>query len=403
MNGDALTNVLLIALTIVSWVVSIPACLFALECLLGSRRPAAIAVPQRARSWRVAVLIPAHNEADNIAATLRSVKGQMQPQDALIVVADNCTDDTAAVARAQGAQVHERQHDTLRGKGYALDHGVRALENEAPDIVIMLDADCSIHPGGVDALVNQCQQTHQPVQARYLMQASAGAPLKIKVAAMAWLIKNQVRPTATTRLGWPCHLTGSGMAFPWAVIRSAPLASGNLVEDMRLGIDLAVAGTPCSYCDQALVTSEFPSTQEGQDSQRTRWEHGHIATILEQGPRLLIQGLRQGQPRLLGMALDLCIPPLSSLVLVALAWMALTLVVGLWSKHWWPMAPVSVSLLAMTGGFLLAWHHHGKHLITAAELRSIPSYITQKLPIYLSFFTKRQVAWIRTKRDDESK
>src|SRR5262252_6431115 len=76
----------------------------------------------------LAVLIPAHDEAGGIAATIRAVIAQLRPCDRLLVVADNCSDDTASVAMSLGAEVIERRDPSLRGKGYALDHGVRHLE-----------------------------------------------------------------------------------------------------------------------------------------------------------------------------------------------------------------------------------------------------------------------------------
>jgi len=405
MTGELLMNMTTSGLTLISIVVSLPVWLFGLECILGHRRGTSTAPTHRGVGLRVTVLIPAHNESANIERTLRSVSAQLMPQDAILVVADNCSDNTAELARTCGAQVHERQHDSLRGKGYALDHGIKVLDSQglAPDIVIMVDADCQVHPGCIDALVHQCTQSQGPVQARYLMQAGPDAPLSIKVAALAWLIKNQIRPAGTTRLGWPCHLTGSGMAFPWSVIRSAPLASGNLVEDMCLGIDLTLAGHPSRYCEQALVTSEFPVSLEGQASQRTRWEHGHIATILEQAPKLLRHGLRNANLPMIGMALDLCIPPLSSLVLMCGAWTLIVLAFGFLTQHWAPVGPVLAGMITMMVGFFLAWHRHGRQVVSAHELWSIPRYVGRKLPIYLGFFTKRQVAWVRTRRDDGQK
>ena len=71
----------------------------------------------------LAVLVPAHDEEEGIAATLAAVLAQLGPHDRLLVVADNCSDATAAVARAAGAEVVERSSD-LRGKGYALAHGI---------------------------------------------------------------------------------------------------------------------------------------------------------------------------------------------------------------------------------------------------------------------------------------
>jgi len=93
---------------------------------------------------RLAVLIPAHNEASIIAGTIRSVLPQLSTSDRLLVVADNCVNETAAIASAADAQVIERSDTTRRGKGYALDFGVRHLGTDAPDVVVIVDADCQV-------------------------------------------------------------------------------------------------------------------------------------------------------------------------------------------------------------------------------------------------------------------
>src|SRR5262249_22929425 len=119
---------------------------------------------------RVAVLIPAHDEESGIAATLSSVMLQMRAEDRLVVVADNCGDGTAAIARRMGAQVTERRDESRRGKGYALDHGLRTLREPAPpDVVIVIDADCQIGHGCLETLATLCAETRRPVQATNLM------------------------------------------------------------------------------------------------------------------------------------------------------------------------------------------------------------------------------------------
>ena len=170
---------------------------------------------------RVAVLVPAHDEALIISRTLRTIVPEMARGDRLVVVADNCTDETAALAAAEGAEVLVRGDLLRRGKGYALDFGIRHLASDAPEIVLIVDADCRVRQEGIDRLSRLSQRTGRPVQALYLMQAAEGASLKMRLAGFAWVIKNQVRPLGLHRLGLPCQLMGSGMASPWACINSA--------------------------------------------------------------------------------------------------------------------------------------------------------------------------------------
>jgi cellulose synthase/poly-beta-1,6-N-acetylglucosamine synthase-like glycosyltransferase len=368
-----------------------------------ARRPGAAGqVLQAGSRPSVAVLMPAHNESAGIAAALRSVLPQMAAGDRVLVVADNCSDDTAAVAAAAGAEVVQR-HDTVRrGKGYALDFGVRHLEANPPAIVIIVDADCHVAEGAIDRLARDCANTGRPVQALYLMHSPPDAGLKTRIAEFAWVVKNHARPLGFLRLGFPCQLMGTGMAFPWSVIRTAPLASGHLVEDMQLGLDLAAQGVPPLFCPQALVSSRFPSQAEGLSAQRTRWEHGHLGVIAAQGPRLLWRSLVSRQPALTAMVLDLCVPPLASLVLMLAAWLA-----GM--ALFWAVGGSAVPLALGASAFCLlglsiiaAWRGFGRSIVSLQELLTAPAYVLGKIPIYIKLLKKRQVEWVRTKRDDGS-
>lgn len=398
-----LVDTLSVGLTVACTLAAVPALVYALETLLASAKRGQGEPTPRPAGLNVAILMPAHNEATGIAASIQSVREQMHATDQILVVADNCTDDTAQIARTAGATVLERHDDVLRGKGYALDHGISHLKAAPPAMVIMLDADSVLHPGGLNELIAACQAHGAPIQSRYLMQAPHGASLKTRIAAFAWLVKNHVRPLGAQIMGWPCLLTGSGMAFPWRVIQNAPLASGHLVEDMQLGLDLAVAGHSPVFCERALVTSEFPTSDEGLSSQRTRWEHGHLGTIQSQLPRLLAQGARQRRPSLLGLALDLSVPPLSSLILLTLALAGMSVGFAALTGHWWAAAIAMLALLLQGVGTASAWYRYGQGTLNPQEMLSIGGYVAHKLPVYFRFFTKRQVAWIRTRRDDAPK
>jgi cellulose synthase/poly-beta-1,6-N-acetylglucosamine synthase-like glycosyltransferase len=382
--------------------VSVPALVYATELTLGLKTKVAPSPHQGPRP-RLAVLVPAHNESMGVVATVKSIRAQLQPGDRLLVVADNCSDDTAAQARSAGADVTIRQQLELRGKGYALDHGVRELASDhPPEVVVMIDADCLLGDGALDALARACAASQAPVQARYLMLAPTAAPLKTRIAAFAWMIKNQVRPQGARALGWPCQLTGSGMTFPWRLISQAPLANGHLVEDMKLGVEMAVAGHAPTPCPEALVTSTFPLNEEGLASQRTRWETGHFSIIRDFGPQVFREAVRQRSWRLLGMALDVSVPPLVSLILASLVAL---LMASAWSLFTWrtsPMLFACVPLLLIVLSTMAAWWQVGRHHFGALELLSVPAYIFGKIPLYMSALAKKPTGWIRTRRDHGS-
>lgn len=351
------------------------------------------------------VLMPAHDEAAGITAAIVAVRAQLGPRDRLLVVADNCSDATAAVARAAGAEVTERIDVNRRGKGYALDHGVRALERDPrgpPAVVVVVDADCIVAPGSLERLAQCCLASARPVQALYLMRAPPGAGPGLRIAEFAWVVKNKLRPLGSAALGWPCQLMGTGMAFPWAMIRAAPLATGHLVEDMQLGLDLAAAGAPPLFCPQALVSSVFPGDAGGARAQRTRWEHGHLAVIARVGPRLLVRALARRDARLAGMALDLMVPPLAALALALGAGLLI-------DAGWWlavgdarPMGVALAAMILLGAGVMAAWWRDGRNIVALRELLGLPLYVAAKIPVYVRLFTRRQVEWVRTRRDDRN-
>jgi cellulose synthase/poly-beta-1,6-N-acetylglucosamine synthase-like glycosyltransferase len=355
----------------------------------------------------VVIVMPAHNEAAGIEDTIRHLLPQLNAATRLLVVADNCTDNTYELVRAFAVRSHfvqvlERHDTVLRGKGYALHHGIEHLKASPPAIVVILDADCKISEEGVAILAAQCHGLGLPVQALYLMRnPEQNTGVASRLVEFAWVVKNQVRALGGRVLGVPCPLMGTGMAFNWAQISKAQLATGHLVEDMQLGVDLTLAGTPAAFCDTVLVTSEFPVSGEGQQTQRTRWEHGHLSVILSEVPKLLRRGLQNRNGRLLLAALDLAIPPLALLAILSATSFGAGILLWLWSGHSAAMVVSGMAVLSMVAGVAAAWSGFGRSAITLRELSFIPLYVMRKIPLYVFFLFKRQTAWVRSKREGE--
>jgi hypothetical protein len=168
---------------------------------------------------------------------------------------------------------------------------------------------------------------------------------------------------------------------------------------MQLGIDLAIAGKPPLLCLEAKVNGSLPGARPAALVQRTRWEHGHLGTLLVESPRLVWQALKQGRLGLLAMAIDLSVPPLA---LFSIAWS----LVASASAAWWLRggSRLPVLLSAYSGGALLlsvflAWARHARARIPGHVLLLAPMYILWKIPVYLSFLFRRQKSWVRTPRD----
>lgn len=386
-----------ILIAVAAVILSIPSLVFFMECA------ASIFLPPEKRVSRpegvsLAVLVPAHDEKRGVGPTVMGIQSQLSGGDRVLVVADNCTDETAKVALAAGAEVIERSDADRRGKGYALAFGIDHLASNPPDVVIVVDADCSLTPGSIDALVRRAIQTQRPVQADYTMSPVANSPISM-TSAFAMLVRNRVRPRGLRRLNQPCQLTGTGMAFPWRVMRAAPELGANIVEDLTMGIELALLGHEPVLCIEAGARSELPSGRNAAMQQRRRWEHGHLGTLLHHGPRLIHEGIRQRRIGLIAMGADLLVPPLALLVglLILVFCMAgLLIVVEGSSVPAW----IAGSSLALVGlGITLGWARYGRDTIPFLYLLVMPIYVIWKIPLYASFVLgRRERRWRRTER-----
>lgn len=199
-------NAILLTLGIL---VLLPIAVFCLECLaalLPRRRSdgCSTATPERsvaAPRPRAAVLIPAHNEQAVIEQTLGALIPTLAAGDRVLVVADNCDDQTAELARAAGAEVAAREDRERRGKGYALEYGLCVLRHDPPEVVIVVDADCLVEPQTVDVLSRLAGRTQRPVQAINLTDRNpAAGPIQV-VSLLGNRFTNLIRPLGLLRLG----------------------------------------------------------------------------------------------------------------------------------------------------------------------------------------------------------
>ncbi|GAB4090019.1 glycosyltransferase family 2 protein [Hydrogenophaga soli] len=382
-------------------VLSVPVAVFVAEILMAllPRRQSPVSGPQ-VPLQAYAVLVPAHNEGTHLRHTLQFLLATPDPMRRVLVVADNCTDDTAVVARSLGVEVVERHDPDRRGKGYALQFGVDHLKALAPATVVVIDADCTVSGTDVQRLAHESQHSATPVQGRYLMHARPGSPVGAKISEFAWLVKTSVRQSGLARMVGCCQLLGSGMAFPWAVLSQRSLATGHIVEDLKLTTELAHDGVFVRFMPSARVDSEFPTSDASRAQQSRRWEHGHLSMILSACPRLLVQALKTGDWRRAGLALDMLVPPLSLLVVLVMALGGVITALAWWFEPARWLAPWALGLGVLMGGAVLsAWASAGRQILTVRELWQIPRFIWAKLDIYRRFVRQREQDWKRADRE----
>jgi cellulose synthase/poly-beta-1,6-N-acetylglucosamine synthase-like glycosyltransferase len=392
-------GIVLVALTLLVLVQA----LFLLAQVLAS-------LPKRSRTEQlrngprplVAVIIPAHNESTSIASTIGVIVPQLTNQDRLVVVADNCSDDTAAVAALSGAEVIVRRDYDHIGKGYALDYGVQFIRRTgAPDVVIFIDADCELAPGSVDELAEMSFVHFRPVQSTNLVKASTASGKSARIAEFAFKLNCYVRPLGSRRLGLACRLTGTGMAFPWSIISSVELATGHIAEDGKLCVNLAIAGFETLFCPTAKVTSVFPEALRETRLQRMRWEHGHLQTIKTYVPRLFLNACRKKRLSLAALALDFSVPPLGLLNMIAVVLIGIASLLAIAGFPAWIVYLTASTFCVFCLAIGLAWHRYGREIVSPRELLSAPEYVLSKVPMYWRFIFHRQVGWDKSELDKQ--
>lgn len=393
---ETLANLILFAVILL---LSLPITVLFLECLLSLFSPNKSDHSSLTETEDFAILIPAHNEEKQIEKTLSPLVEALEKPQKIVVIADNCEDNTASLARQMGVTVLERNNLQQRGKGYALDYGISYLANSPPSVVVMLDADCYLSAESLNQLVSKTIAKKRPIQGVYLLEQPSDPTPRDAVSGLAFLVKNWVRPLGLSQVKLPCLLTGTGMAFPWSVLEQISLASGNIVEDMQLGIDCAIAGYPPLLAGHAKIIGYLPSQDQAATSQRTRWEHGHLQTILEQVPRLIKEAIKQKRVDLFALGLELSVPPLSLLVLIWLGVTLLGIITGLVLGNWWNFILSSLSGLLLLLAIFIAWYRFGREQVSLQILLTIPFYILWKIPLYFIFLVRPQKEWVRTERD----
>ena len=387
---------------ILAWIFVIPLaaiCAYlSLEILLGMRRVSNHTY-SASGSHKVVILVPAHNEANGIGDTVRSLS-EVSPGATIHVVADNCTDRTAAVAREAGATVHERFEMDRRGKGFALAFGRECLSANPPDALLVIDADCRLSPGSTELLAGLALDSGAPVQAINLLIAASDRSLMQSLSNFAMLIKNLVRARGMMRLGGGVNLLGTGMAFPWSVFSELPLATSDTVEDLNLGVYLAKRGIRVALVEGALITSSAAATSDTL-AQRSRWEHGFLATAWKSAVPLIFSGLIKRSRHRITLGAHLLVPPIALLISILLMAMGLLAYLVVQGAYVWPLFLLSSCFATVLGLIGVAWWRHARNTITLNQLLGAPFYLVWKLPIYVSFLFHRQSEWNRTRRKNE--
>lgn len=348
-------------------------------------------------------LVPAHNEEEGIGNTVASLESVDWPEAlrSVVVIADNCSDATAERARAAGATVLERQHETERGKGYALEYAFAELTSEAaPEPIrstrafIVVDADTEVSSNLVHAFA-RCLENERAAQTEYGV-SNPDASWRTRLMVIALAMFHRCRMLARERLGLSVGLRGNGMCFERELVREVPHTAHGLAEDVQYGIELGLKGHRVAYAWEAEVRGEMVTSGKAAVSQRRRWEGGRLELLARYLPPLLAKAWRS--PMALDLTLDLVIPPLSYVGLLCMG--AATTAAAGWALADDPTALVP-SLAACVA--LALYVLRGAQLSSFGFLRSLrilsyaPVYVLWKLVATKPW--KRPTSWVRTDRE----
>ncbi len=383
-------------------VVAVPTALaaayLALLTLL-SRRPSPPA-PAGA-DFRFDIIVPAHNEAEGIGRTVQALLAVDWPRELfrLVVVADNCTDATARLAAAAGANVWERNDPEARGKGHALSWAFsRSVAERWASAIVVVDADSTASSNLLTAFATRLARGECAMQCHYdVLNPLDSWRTRLMTVALACF--HVVRSRGREYLGLSCGIRGNGWCVSLPLLERLPFAAYSLAEDVEYGIDLALlADARVAYVDEAAVLGEMVSSSSAAERQRQRWEGGRIGLIGNRVPALLRKAARRGDAICLDLAVDLLVPPLSYVVLASLLAIGLgVLDASVSGTHRLTIALAASSLGCLTLYVARGWAVSGVGWRALADIRQVPGFILHKTVAVLG--RKRTGEWIRTDRN----
>lgn len=379
--------------------------LLGLSMLALSARRRPLPLPPARRFCRFAVIVPAHNEETSIAGTIRSIRAVEYPADAfdVIVIADNCSDDTGAAARREGARVLTRHNSDLRGKGYALRWCFDELQGSPYEAYAVVDADSTVSRNFLSVLKTYLLNGAEVIQCNDQVRPQAGA-WSSEAIRFGFILYNFVRPMGRKVLGWSSGLRGNGMCFTPTVLRRVPWTAYSRAEDLEYSLHLALDGVRVVFAPDAVALATMTRDARLAESQRARWEGGRVPLLRRFAGPLLGAALRRKSMMIFDVLVDLVTPALVNLMLVALLGCTIALVQ-------WGMGDTSMRLVAIlwAGAVVCGLLHailglwaagSGRLLLALAPL--VPRYAFWKLRLYCKLLHRGGTTeWLRTTREPD--
>lgn len=347
---------------------------------------------------RFAIVVPAHNEELLLARLLESARAQDYPRQLFdtIVVADNCTDRTAAIAREHGATVLERIDEADRGKGYAIRWALESIDLDKYDAVLIVDADCTISTSSLRCLDGS-------IHDRGVVQChnGVGNPDEswfTRLLDVSRTVSNRIYSPAKQRLGLSCELTGTGMCFATRILRKHGWDAFTVGEDWEYYAKLILKGESVGFEMNARILHEESSSLRQATRQRMRWSSGRFAVAWRYGFALLSRGITERNLVKLDAGLSLILPNPSLGMNVTLLCLGGALLAT--PPHRLVLASWFLALaLAQLGVFIVGIFYSQKRLSRLLAIFIAPAFLAWKMGIdALSLLGVGRKNWTRTER-----
>jgi cellulose synthase/poly-beta-1,6-N-acetylglucosamine synthase-like glycosyltransferase len=273
---------------------------------------------------KIVVIVPAHNEEMGITKPLKSLKACPDPF-TLVVVADNCTDRTAALVSTFGIRVIERKDPEKMGKNYALQFAFEKLLKEDFDVFMVIDADTIVGPNLIEAASDAFKHGCEAIQVKYALERPYQS-YRNRLLNIAFIAFNFLRPKGRQRWGFSAGLLGNGFALSRETLLSVPFREESIVEDLAYHIHLVMAQHRVTFIENTGVYAKMPFDRHSFDVQRSRWEGGRLNLFLQEFWPML-QAIGKGNFKLIEPLLDLMLLPLGYhvLLLILLALIPMTI------------------------------------------------------------------------------
>lgn len=365
-------------------------------------------LPAGAATHRFVLLVPAHNEEQLLPTLLANINQLDYPRHlfTVVVVADNCTDQTAALARAAGAMVYERFDRVQIGKGYALQWLLAQLhaDNITFDAAVILDADSVVSPNFLEVMAAHLTKGARAIQAHYaVLNPHRTWVMSLRAAALALI--HYVRPLGRTVLGASVGLKGNGMVFHRTLLAEHQW-SASVTEDIEYHMSLVLTGERVYFAPDATVWAEMPGTLQGSHTQNVRWEQGRFQLARQYVPPLLQAAISSRTPNvssrylLFDSIMEHLIPPLSMLTGLTVMYWLLAWLPLIGAGTWHLLLLATLLLLGQVGyimgGLILA----RTPVHTFLALAYAPVFVWWKIRLLLRMATSvEKQGWVRTARD----